>query len=351
MQLPGVDDPARVKEIMQTAAMLEISEVKDGPFPSREQALAQHGGVLPLNTKLVQMAPGAGGGRELVPAEPFAGGHRPGPAQRARRGRTSCGTWETNFTLTQDGAKRFGRFTEANIGNRLAVVLDNQIRSVATIQTRIEDSGRITGQRSEQEASDLALVLRAGSLPAGIVYLEERTIGPSLGADSIHQGIMAGLVGLAAVIAVMLVYYKKSRRQRGAGADSEHRHADGGAGVLQRRADAAGHRRHHSDDRHGGGQQRADFRADSGGDCGPARGFPPAIDAGFSKAFLTIIDTHVTTVVSCAFLFMFGTGPVKGFAVTLVIGLIANLFTAVFVSRAIFDYELSRQPQMARLSI
>ena len=106
--------------------------------------------------------------------------------------------------------KRFERFTEANIGNRLAVVLDNQIRSVATIQSKISDQGRITNVGTEQEASDLALVLRSGSLPAGIVYLEERSVGPSLGADSIREGIMAGLAGLLAVIIVMLVYYKRA---------------------------------------------------------------------------------------------------------------------------------------------
>ena len=112
--------------------------------------------------------------------------------------------------MSKDGARRFGRFTEANIGNRLAIVLDNQIRSAPTIQSRIEDSGRITGAANEQDASDLALVLRAGSLPAGIIYLEERTVGPSLGADSIRQGIVAGIVGLTAVVLAMLVYYKSA---------------------------------------------------------------------------------------------------------------------------------------------
>jgi hypothetical protein len=128
--------------------------------------------------------------------------------RNARPGQDEFRKWETNFTLSQDAGKRFARFTEANVGNRLAVILDNQIRSVATIQNRIEDSGRITGQASEQEASDLSLVLRAGALPAGIVFLQETSIGPSLGADSIHQGIMAGLAGLALVIGAMLVYYK-----------------------------------------------------------------------------------------------------------------------------------------------
>jgi preprotein translocase subunit SecD len=210
VQLPGVDDPARVKQIMQTAALLEIAEVKDGPFTSQEDALAKHGGVLPLNTKLVRMAP-RGGQNEpswyLLNRTPVITGR---DLRNARPSQDEFRKWETGFTLTQDGARRFERFTEANVGNRLAVILDNQIRSVATIQSKISDSGRITGQANEQEASDLSLVLRAGSLPAGIVYLEERSVGPSLGADSIRQGIIAGLAGLAAVILVMLVYYKKS---------------------------------------------------------------------------------------------------------------------------------------------
>jgi preprotein translocase subunit SecD len=268
----------------------------------------------------------------------------------ARPGRDEMQRFETEFTLTQDAARRFGRYTESNIGNKLAVVLDSQIRSVATIQNRIEDSGRITGQSSQQESSDLALVLRAGSLPAGIVYLEERTIGPSLGADSIHQGVVAGLVGLAAVVSFMLVYYKRS------GVNSTLAlilnavmlmaalsyfgavlTLPGIAGVILTIGMAVDSNVLIFE------RIREEIRA--------GKGIAAAIDAGFGKAFLTIIDTHVTTVVSCAFLFMFGTGPVKGFAVTLVIGLLANLFTAVFVSRVIFDYELESQPRMATLSI
>ena len=130
--------------------------------------------------------------------------------RNARPGRDEFGKWETEFTLSQDAAERFGRFTEANIGNRLAIVLDGQVRSAPTIQCRIEDSGRITGAANEQEASDLAMVLKAGSLPAGIVYLEERTVGPSLGADSIREGFIAGLSGIGAVVLLMLLYYRKA---------------------------------------------------------------------------------------------------------------------------------------------
>ncbi len=349
VQLPGVDDPARVKQIIQTAAMLEISEVKDGPFPSQEAARAKHGGVLPLNTVLVRMAPRGEAGESwyLLNRTAVVTGR---DLRNARPGQDEFRKWETSFTLTQDGGRRFGRFTEANIGNRLAVVLDKQIRSVATIQSRIEDSGRITGQSSETEAADLSLVLRSGSLPAGIVYLEERTVGPSLGADSIRQGVVAGLVGLAMVIAVMAVYYKQSGINAiialllnavitvAALAYFEAVWTlPGIAGFILSIGMAVDSNVLIFE------RIREELRG--------GKAVVAAVAAGFDRAFLTIIDTHVTTVVSSAFLFMFGTGPIKGFAVTLVIGLVANLFTAVFVSRFMFDVVLNRSRQVVRLSI
>ena len=349
VELPGVDDPARVKEIMQTTAQLEIDDVKDGPFPSREGALAQKGGILPLNTKLVRQSPQGDRGESwyLVSKVPIVRGT---DLRNARPGQDEFRKWETDFTLSPDAGKRFGRFTEANIGNRLAVVMDNQIRSVATIQSRIEDSGRITNIGSEQEASDLALVLRAGALPASIVFLQERSVGPSLGADSIHAGIVAGLAGLAAVIVAMLIYYKRS------GVNAVLALAlntvilmaalsyfkavltlPGIAGVILTIGMAVDSNVLIFE------RIREELRA--------GKAIVSAVDAGFSKAWWTIVDTHVTTVVSCAFLFIFGEGPVRGFAVTLVIGLIANVFTAVFVSKVIFDYELSGRRQLQELSI
>jgi preprotein translocase subunit SecD len=352
VQLPGVDDPARVKQLMQTAALLEINEVKDGPFSSPEQARAKTGGVLPLNTKLVKMSPRAERGEQgeqwyLLSRTPVVTGR---DLRNARPGRDEYNKWETDFSLNQDGARRFARFTEANIGNRLAVVLDNQVRTAPTIQSKIEDSGRITGMGGQQEASDLALVLRAGSLPAGIVFLEERTVGPSLGADSIRQGIMAGLVGLSAVVLAMLIYYKH------AGVNAVIALVLNAVillaalsyfGAVLTLPGIAGF------------ILTIGMAVDSNvliferirEELRNGKGVVAAVDTGFSKAFLTIIDTHVTTVVSCLFLFMFGTGPVKGFAVTLVIGLVANVFTAVFVSKVMFDYTLSRQRQVAHLSI
>jgi preprotein translocase subunit SecD len=262
----------------------------------------------------------------------------------------SQGRWETNFVLTQEAAKRFERYTEANIGNRAAIVVDNQIISAPTIESRIGDTGRITGAQSNEEASDLALNLRAGSLPAGIGYLYERTVGPSLGADSIREGFWAGIVGLIAVVLAMLLYYKRSGINATLAlflnaviliAALSYFGATltlpGIAGIILTIGMAVDSNVLIFE------RIREELRA--------GKAIPAAVDAGFSKAFLTIIDTHVTTVVSCAFLFIFGTGPVKGFAVTLVIGLIANVFTAVFVSKTIFDFELSGKKQVAALSI
>jgi preprotein translocase subunit SecD len=350
VQMPGVDDPARVKALISAAAMLSITEVRGGPYSDRAQALAQNGGVLPLGTMLVQekVRPGTQGeswwllGRNAVVTGR--------DLRNARPSQDEFGKWETSFTLSQDASKRFGRFTESNINNKLAVVLDNKIFSVATIQNKIEDSGRITGIGDQTSASDLALTLTSGSLPAGIVYLEERTVGPSLGADSIRDGLMAGIVGVSAVILVMLVYYKR------AGINATLAlvlnaiillAALSYFGAVLTLPGIAGF------------ILTIGMAVDSNvliferirEELRNGKAVIASVNAGFGKAFLTIIDTHVTTVVSCAFLFAFGSTAVKGFALTLVIGLIANIFTAVFVSKFIFDWELSGKQQLTTLSI
>ncbi len=350
VELPGVDDPARVKEIMQTAAMLEVCAVDDGPFASPEAAMAKHGGVLPLGDKLYKEFARPGETQQmwfLLNRTPVITGR---DLRSARPSRDDMQKWEASFTLDKEGAQRFSKYTGDNVGNKLAVVLDNQIRSVATIQSRIEDSGRITGLGSQQEATDLAMVLQSGSLPAGIVYEEERTVGPSLGADSIKAGITAGIAGLAAVILAMLIYYRHAGLNAvlalilnaiilmaALGYFGAVLTLPGIAGFILTIGMAV--------DSNVLIFERIREELRSG------KGIVAAVDTGFNKAFLTIIDTHVTTVVSCAFLFMFGTGPVKGFAVTLVIGLIANVFTAVFVSRTMFEWTLSRQRQLTTLSI
>ena len=349
VQLPGVDDPQHVKEQIGTVARLEVTSVTAGPFASKEAGQSQYGGILPVNTVLRKALPRGGTGEQwyLVSRLPVLRGQ---DVRNARPSQGEMRRWETDFTLSPDAGKRFGSFTEANINHQLAVALDDQLVSVATIESRIEDSGRITNLGSEQEATDLSNFLKSGALPAGVKYAREDSIGPSLGADSIHAGIVAGLAGLAAVIFVMLFYYRRAGVNAVLAlilnavvlmAALAYLKAvltlPGIAGVILTIGMAVDSNVLIFE------RIREELRA--------GKAVIAAVDAGFSKAWWTIVDTHVTTVVSCAFLFLFGEGPVRGFAVTLVIGLIANVFTAVFVSKTIFDFELSGKRQVERLSI
>jgi len=269
----------------------------------------------------------------------------------ARPQQGQMGGWETAFVVAQgDAMRRFERFTGSHIGDRLAIVLDNFVMSAPSIKGKISDNGVIEGLSSHEEAADLALNLRAGSLPAGIEVLQEWTVGPSLGSDSIKEGMAAGAAGVISVIIVMLVYYRRSGINATLAlvlnaviliAALSYFNATltlpGIAGVILTIGMAVDSNVLIFE------RIREELRA--------GKAVVAAVDAGFKKAFLTIIDTHVTTVVSCAILFLFGTGPVQGFAVTLVIGLIANVFTAVFVSRTIFDWELGMQKRAVTLSI
>jgi preprotein translocase subunit SecD len=355
VQLPGEGDPTRAKSVIQAGGQLELTLVADEQtYPSEGAALAAHGGVLPEGTEIVpgksDNASAAGQqvyyivnrapivtGQDLVGATPQPSTDYPGQ-------------YEINFHLSTAAAARFGPFTETNIGKRMAIILDHKVYTAPTIRGRIEDNGQITGNFSEDQAKDLALVLRAGALPASIKYLEERTVGPSLGADSIREGVRASVGSLIVVMIFLVIYYRLSGVNAvvalllnllilvafmafagavltlpgiagvvltiGMGVDSN-------VLVFER------------------------IREELRNGKLPA----PAVDVGFERAFRTIIDTHITTLVSAAFLFLFGTGPVKGFAVTLTIGLIANLFTSIYVSRVIFDYHLSRMDRQAQLSI
>ncbi len=351
ISLPGLDDPARVEGILQTAAVLELYEVKDGPYPKQEDALAKNGGVLPLNTKLMRSQARAGDqgneGWYVVTRTPVVTGR---DVRDAKPAQDEFGKWETSFVLSQDAKGRFGRFTETNVGNRLAIALDSQIRSAPTIQSRIDDQGRITGARDQQDASDLALVLRAGSLPARVIQLQKQTVGPSLGADSIHAGLVAGVAGLVVVILLMLLYYRESGINATVALLLNAVLLVGTLAYLKAVLTLPGI---------AGVILSIGMAVDSNvliferirEELRVGKATLAAIDAGFSKAFMTIIDTHVTTVVSCAFLFMFGTPAVRGFAVTLVISLLANLFTSVFVSRALFQFEMAGKGANPRLSI
>jgi preprotein translocase subunit SecD len=353
VQLPGVDDPARVKEIMQSTAMLEIKQSLGGPYSSEQQALQEHGGVLPPDAVLM---PGKSiGSRNTEGGEAWYLISR-ASAVTGRDLRTAEPSPDENgqpavrFILTSEGGRKFYSFTSAHVGDNLAVVLDNKVQEVAVIKDAIRDTGIINGRFTQQETQDLSMTLRSGALPAGIKYLEERTVGPSLGADSIRSGVRAAIVGMVVVLVFMLIYY----RWAGVNADvalilnlvillgfmgyvGAVLTLPGIAGVILTigmgvDSNVLIFERIREELRNG-------------------KTPPSAVEQGFKHALITIIDTHVTTMVSALILFLFGTGPVKGFATTLFFGLAANLFTAVFVSRVIFDWVLSRKQRGEALSI
>jgi preprotein translocase subunit SecD len=354
VQLPGVDDPARVKEIMQSTAMLEIRQAVKGPYPSEQAAMQDNNGVLPPDTILMKGTSGIHGQQEdtgevywLISRSSAVSG---GDLRSADAGTDENGRADVNFTLTGEGGRRFAAFTGAHVNDKLAVVLDNRVKSVATIQEQIHDQGRITGSFTQQETQDLALTLRSGALPAGIKYLQEVTVGPSLGADSIRQGVRAAVIGMVAVMLFMLFYYHAAGINADLGLflnlvillgflgfSGATLTLPGIAGVILTvgmgvDSNVLIFERIREELRHG-------------------KTPSSAVDQGFAHAWTTIIDTHVTTIVSAIILFLFGTGPVKGFAVTLSFGLAANLFTAVFVSRVIFESILNRHQRGEALSI
>jgi len=357
VQLPGEGDPTRAKSVIQAGGQLELNRVADDQtYPSEIAALAAHGGVLPPGTEIVpgkgESAPGSPAPAQvyyILDRAPIVTG------QDLRSATTSPSTnypgqYQVDFKLSTSAAARFGPFTETNIGRRMAIVLDHRVYTAPVINGKIEDSGMIEGSFTQESSQDLALVLRAGALPASIKYLEERTVGPSLGADSIREGVRASIASLVVVMIFLVIYYRLSgvnavvalmlnliilvAFMAYAGAVLT---LPGIAGVILTigmgvDSNVLVFERIREELRNG---------------KAPAS----AVSVGFDRAFLTIIDTHVTTIVSAVFLFLFGTGPVRGFAVTLVIGLLANVFTSIYVSRAIFDYHLSHMERQAQLSI
>ena len=349
VQLPGVSDPARVMNLLQMSAQLEIKLVIGGPYASPEAARSQNNGILPANSELAHYAERGRSEWYLLQRNAVVTG-RDLRSAAAGRDQQNPGAFQVAFSLSRQAGQRFGIFTQENINQSLAVVLDNRIQSVATIQDRIDSEGVINNIDLQMEALDLALVLRAGSLPASVVYLEERTVGASLGAESISQGVTSAIWGVAIIVLVMFLYY------RSAGFNANLAlflnllillavlsvfgftlTLPGIAGIILTIGMAV--------DANVLIFERIREELDQG------KPVVAALNAGFGKAFLTIIDTNLTTIIAAAFLFLFGRGPVRGFAVTLAIGLLANLFTSVFVSRLIFDLGLRRKQNVQELSI
>ncbi|MGE0126491.1 MAG: protein translocase subunit SecD [Blastocatellales bacterium] len=344
VQMPGVDNPERVKDLLRTDARLEIRAVASpaNKYTTREEAEAALAGATDKEVLKYNEKRGDGTTDEgfyIVEKSPVVTGADLREA-RGVQSQTGFG-YEVAFSLKPVGAEKFGKWTGDNIGNYLAVVLTNEIKSVAVVRSRIDDSGRIEGNFTQQQAEDLGLVLRSGALPAKVVYLEERTVGPSLGAESIRQGLIALLAGVVFVAGFMLFYYRLSGLNAvialilnlvillaGLAVFNATLTLPGIAGVILGIGMAVDANVLVFE------RIRDELRA--------GRTAYASMEAGFSKALVTIIDTHVTTIVSAAILYLFGTGPIRGFAVTLVIGLLANLFTAVYVSRTMFLWVLNR---------
>jgi preprotein translocase subunit SecD len=371
LQMPGVQDPERVKKIIKAEAQLDLVHVIGPPSPmptttyaTRDEAInsLNSAGTIPPNRDVVQYiertdqtdtatpqptpvpkwvvieVPSIIKGSEL----------RNAVASQSQGG--GVDEWEIGFSLKREGAEKFGRWTGANVNQYMGVKLNERVTSIAYIKSQIFDQGQITGRFTQKAAEDLALTLRSGALPASIEYLEERTVGPSLGQDSINAGVRASLVGLALVVFFMLVYYRGSGINAvialilnmilmlaGLIAFGATLTLPGIAGIILTIGMAV--------DSNVLIFERIREELRSG------KTVASAVDQGFKRAFVTIIDTHVTTIISSLFLFVFGTGPIRGFAVTLVIGLLVNLFSAVYVSRTIFMWLLSRKERAESLSI
>ncbi|MBZ5495149.1 MAG: protein translocase subunit SecD [Acidobacteriia bacterium] len=346
VELPGIDDFERVKDLLKDTAQLTLCMVKrdnGGPYPSIEAAIQANGGRISDDYRIMPFRdqsndPGTVS-YLVVSAVPTITGK---DLKNARRGNDASGRPNIDFFLNSAGAEIFRNATSQHIGDRLAIVIDDAVISAPTIQNVIGAEGQITGSFTVQEAEDLALVLRSGALPASLKTLEENVVGASLGNDAIRAGITAAIIGFGLVMIGMVVYYKHAGLNSvwclfgnliillgfmgGVGATLT---LPGIAGVILTIGMAVDSNilifeRIREELRNG-----KTIRA--------------AVDTGFGKVFWTIFDTHSTSLIAAAFLFQFGTGPIRGFAITLTVGLLANMFTAVYVSHRLFDLTLSRR--------
>ena len=349
VQFPGVSDPAHVRTVLQARGVLEWHSVESGPYKNAQDAFALYGGTMPSNQTLAKTKDLANQASlwYLLDSQALVRGTDLSDAHVAY---DNANRPVVAFHLTRAAATRFEHYTQENVGRQCAILVDQQILSAPVIGGAIGDTGQISGHWTYEEAKDLAVSLRSGALPASIDIEQEQTVGASLGADSLRHGLQAGIAGVAAVVTAMLLYY------RGAGANAALALLLNGVflmtalacfGAVLTLPGIAG------------AILTIGMAVDSNvliferirEELRAGKSATAALAAGFSKAFATLLDTHVTTVVSCIFLFLFGTPMLQGFATTLVIGLITNLFTSVFVSRVAFDWELSRRKRPAVLSI
>jgi preprotein translocase subunit SecD len=357
IQLPGVDDPERVKRLIRNTAFLEFRLVDYPPNGangvSREELVEHYGGTIPAAVEIMSEETRDRQGR--LTGQSFYAVEK----KRVITGRdlrsASPGSGQFNqpivhFSLTPDGAKIFGEATGANINRGLAIILDGKVMSAPRINARITDSGIIEGRFTQQEVQDLVTVLRSGALPAGITYLEDRTVGPSLGADSVRSGVRAGLTGAILVVLMMIVVYMGSSVNSilmltvnvalifgGLAYFGATLTLPGIAGIILTAGMAV--------DASVLVFERIREELDAG------KTVKAAVDAGFANAMSSILDGNITTLIAALFLFQFGTGPVRGFAVTLSIGILGTLFAMVFGARWLFDLMLARNPRAEKISI
>jgi preprotein translocase subunit SecD len=352
VELPGVKEVARAKEIIRSTALLELKLVEDGPASTKEALLQSRNNVMPSNMEVVPGASDASaGGRAetvfyLVRKTAVVTGR---DLRNAKPSLDEMNRPAVSFTLNNDGARKFGKATGDNVGRRLAIILDGRIQSAPVIESRITDQGRISGTFTQQEVQDLSLVLNSGALPASMTFMEENTVGPSLGADSIRSGIIASLVGLVLIVLFMLVYYRLSGINAVVALVFNLVILLGLMSYIGATMTLPGI---------AGFVLTMGIGVDSNvliferikEELAAQRGVRQALDAGFSRVFLTLLDTHIASLISAAFLFQFGTGPIRGFATTLSIGLVSNLFTSTFVSKTIFELVLAGR-RVQKLSI
>ncbi len=342
VQLPGVTDVARAKEIIRNTAQLSLKLVEAGPAASQEAVLQQYNGQLPPDMEVLTGAAttgDAGTNYYVLRKVPAVTGQ---DLRRARPSLDQNNRPAVSFSLTPEGARKFGRFTETNLNRYLAIVLDNRVVSAPRIEGRITDEGQIYGSFTTEEVADLSLMLNSGALPAPLSYLEEQTIGPTLGQDSIRSGVLASLGGLLLVILFMVGYYKLSGINAVIAMTCNLIVLLGLMAYLGATMTLPGI---------AGFILTMGMGVDSNvliferikEELAAQRGVRAAVNMGFSRVFLTLLDTHVASLIAAAFLFQFGTGPIRGFATTLSIGLITNLFTSIFVSKTLFELALSRR--------
>jgi len=366
VELPGIDDPERAKGVLQDQAVLEWKAVAYPPGvtdfegwrpPATKDAVIQmFGGTIPPNVELAaEIYVESNGTRTEYwwPLQSIAAivGN---DLRSARRGADAMQRNVVDFVLSPEAGKRFQAATRENLRKKMAIVLGSAkgkvVISAPVINDVISDRGQISGRFDVKSAEDLALKLRSGAIPTAVTIIEERTVGPSLGKDSIRAGVFASLLGFVGVALFMLVYYRLSGVNAviallmnvvlvlGAMAYfGSTLTLPGIAGLILTVGMAVDSNVLIFE------RIREELRL--------GKAVRTAIDQGFSRAFGTIVDTHVTTIVSAFFLFTYGTGPVRGFAVTLVIGLLFSMFTAVFVSRVIYDLVLGDRRNVQSLSI